>query len=86
MWFRTILVLIVAVVSTTAFAAAQAPGKHVVSASSLNARLAANQSGQLTRKLYRGSRVEVLEVKDGWARISDYYSGADEGLNGFVAQ
>jgi hypothetical protein len=49
-------------------------------------RLAANQTGKIAKSLYRGQTVDVLEVSEGWARISHYYDGVDEGLSGFVAQ
>jgi hypothetical protein len=83
---RFTLVLLIAVcAATTAFAEAAAPGEFVVSASSLNVRLAANASAKVKDKLYRGQEVDVFEVSNGWARISRYYDGASEGLSGDVA-
>jgi len=71
---------------SSAYAEATAPGNYVVNASTLNVRLAANASGKISRKLVRGQAVEVLEVDDGWARISQYYDGASEGQPGSVAR
>lgn len=61
-------------------------GEYIVTADTLNIRLAANTSAQIKGKLYRGQEVEVLEVNNGWARISRYYDGATEGLSGNVAR
>jgi len=84
---RVTLTLLIAVcAASTAFAQAMSPGAYVVSADTLNIRLAANTSAQIKGKLYRGQEVEVLEVSNGWARISRYYDGASEGLSGDVAR
>jgi len=84
---RVTLTLLIAVcAASTAFAQAMSPGAYVVSADTLNIRLAANTSAQIKGKLYRGQEVEVLEVSNGWARISRYYDGAAEGLSGDVAR
>jgi len=83
---RVTLTLLLAIFAvSTAFAAVKSPGDFVVTAGTLNVRLAPNTAGKSKRKLYRGQVVEVLEVKDGWARISRYYNGASEGLSGNVA-
>jgi len=79
----TVLVAIFTV--TTAFAAVKSPGDFVVTAGTLNVRLAPNTAAKARGKLHRGQVVEVLEVKEGWARISRYYNGASEGLSGTVA-
>jgi len=44
--------------------------------------LAANNFMAPTNRLYRRSKVDVLEVLDGWGRISKYYDGTVEGLPG----
>lgn len=79
------LSLLLCVVSS-AFAEATAPGRYVVTATTLNVRLAADTSGKLVGKLNQANKVEVLEVRDGWARISEYYDGETEGLSGRVAK
>ena len=84
---RVTLTLLIAVcAASTALAQARSPGEYVVSADTLNIRLAANTSAKVKGKLYRGQEVEVLEVDKGWARISSYYDGAAEGLSGNVAR
>jgi hypothetical protein len=83
---RVFLTLLVTVFSvTTAFAAVKSPGDFVVTAGTLNVRLAPSTSAKARGKLHRGQVIEVLEVVDGWARISRYYNGASEGLSGTVA-
>ena len=72
--------------SSQAFAQAEAPGRYIVTATSLNVRLAADTSGKLVDKLDMSERVNVIEVRDGWARISEYYDGTTEGLSGRVAR
>ena len=84
---RVTLTLLLAIFAvSTVFAAAKSPGDFVVTAGTLNVRLAPNTAGKNKRKLHRGQVVEVLEVKDGWARITRYYDGASEGIAGNVAQ
>ncbi len=36
--------------------------------------------------MYRQNRIDVFEVRNGWARISKYYDGRMEGLAGNVAR
>ena len=57
-----------------------------VIADRLNDRLSPNPSGKITNVLDRGHKVYVLEVEDGWARISRYYDGSTEGVSGGVAR
>ncbi len=47
-------------------------GTHYVIAESLNERTAPNANSDIARKLSNGSKVEVLELKNGWARITKY--------------
>ena len=71
---RAILAIFIAVFTTSsAFAEAKYPGDFVVSADTLNVRLAADTTGKVADRLNQSEKVEVLEVKDGWARISGYY-------------
>lgn len=72
--------------ASIAFAASQLPGDFIVTAGTLNVRLAANKAGKVTNKLYRQQEVEVFEINNGWARISQYYVGETEGLSGDVAR
>jgi hypothetical protein len=84
---RIILAIFITVFAAPgAFAQAKSAGEHVVTAGTLNVRLAADTNGKLAGKLYRGQKVEVLEVDDGWARISRYFDGASQGLSGSVAR
>lgn len=73
---------------TFSFAHADAisPGDFYVSSGKLNVRLAPNKTGKITNTLYQRQKVEVFEIKDGWARISRHYDGAAEGLSGNVSQ
>jgi hypothetical protein len=83
---RFCLTLLIAVcAASSAFAEARSSGAYVVSAGTLNIRLAANASAKVKGKLYRGQEVGVLEISNGWARISRYYDGAADGLSGDVA-
>jgi hypothetical protein len=84
---RVTLTLLIAVcAASTAFAQARTPGEYIVSADTLNIRLAPGTSAKVKGKLYQGQKVEVLEVNNGWARISRYYDGSAEGLSGNVAR
>lgn len=84
---RVILTLLIAVcAASSAFAQARSPGAYIVSAGTLNIRLAANATAKVQGKLYRGQQIDVFEFSNGWARISRYYDGASEGLSGDVAQ
>lgn len=62
------------------------PGNYYVIADKLNARLESNKYAKITNTLYKREKVEVFEVKNGWARISRYYDGAVEGVSGDVAR
>jgi hypothetical protein len=84
---RVICALLIAVFSApAAFAEAMSAGVFFVTADTLKVRLAANAAGQVASKLHSGQVVEVLEVTNGWARISEYFDGASEGLSGKVAR
>lgn len=52
----------------------------------LNVRLAPSINGKITNVLSKRQVVTVFETKDGWARISRYYDGESEGLQGNVAR
>ena len=63
------------------FANATLPGDYYVISSKLNVRLSANKTGKITNTLYKRQKVEVFELQNGWARVSQYYDGAVEGLH-----
>ncbi len=81
----TLTVLLAIFAVSTVFAAASSPGAYVVTTGQLNVRLAPNKSGKVKAVLKRGEKIQVLEIRNGWARISRYYDGASEGLSGEVA-
>ena len=84
---KVVLTLMLAIFTVaSAFAQAESPGQFVVSVDTLNVRLASNASGKVAKKLYQGQKVEVFDVSNGWARISEYYDGASIGFSGNVAQ
>lgn len=72
--------------SGLAFAQATNSGTYYVTESVLEEYLAPSSSGSITNKIYRRQKVEVFEVKSGWARVSKYYDGAVEGKSGQVAR
>jgi hypothetical protein len=81
-----VVALLLTLIPHAAIAEATKPGVFYVTATSLNERLAPNSSAHVTNKLYRQQRVEVFEVRDGWARVSPYYDGSVEGVAGKVAR
>lgn len=60
--------------------------EYYVASEKVNVRLAPNKTGKITNTLYKRQKVEVFQVKDGWARISQYYDGSVEGLSEDVAR
>ena len=83
---RTFILISALLGMTQVMAGATEPGTFYVTADTLNVRLSPSPSGKVTNRLDRGTRVEVLEVKSGWARVSRYYDGSLEGLSGQVAR
>ena len=82
-----LLALLIAAVSvSSAFALAETPGQYFVTAGTLNVRLASNETGKVVKKLRRGDKLEVFELSNGWARVSQYYDAAGNGQSAFVAQ
>ena len=53
------------------FAIESSLGQNFVIANSLNVRVEPNANAPISHKLSKGQAVEVLEFKDGWAKISD---------------
>lgn len=62
------------------------PGTYYVTENVLEERLSPSATGSVTNKIYRQQKIEVFEVKSGWARVSKYYDGAVEGKSGEVAR
>ncbi len=81
-----IFVLFFCLVASHAFAEVVAPGSYYVTADKLNVRLSPSAESTITNKIYRQQKVDVKEVKNDWARISDYYNGVAEGVQGLVAR
>lgn len=80
------IILLSATLISSVFGAANSPGSYYVTTEVLNVRLSPNSSGKVTNQLYERQRVDVLEIKNGWARVSKYYSGSSEGIEGNVAR
>ena len=59
---------------------------YYVKANQLSVRLGPQITAKKTNILYKDNKVDVLEVKDGWARISKYYDGLLEGESGEIAR
>ncbi|PMO00210.1 hypothetical protein BCT19_23450 [Vibrio splendidus] len=57
-----------------------------VTASELNVRLSPAKTGKKTNVIYRRQLVQVFETTNGWSRISKYYDGTIEGVDGEVAR
>lgn len=50
-------------------------GYYYVNADSLNARYEPKKTGELSYKLYKREKIKVYEVKNGWARLGEYFEG-----------
>ncbi|ATE62754.1 SH3 domain-containing protein [Thauera sinica] len=83
---KIVVVALSLAVSGSAFAQASKPGTYYVKEAALEERLAPSASGSVTNRIYRRQKVEVFEIKDGWARVSKYYDGAVEGKASQVAR
>lgn len=55
---------------------------YLVTVSELNVRLAPNLAAKISHVMKQGEIVGVFEVKDGWARISEYYPAKFESGEG----
>jgi hypothetical protein len=73
-------------VSISAQAQATKPGIYFVREAPLDERLAPSTTAPVTNRIYRRQKVDVFEVKDGWARVSKFYDGSVEGQIGRVAR
>ncbi len=61
-------------------------GSYYVKETALEERLAPNPRGKVTNRIYRQQKVDVLEIKGNWGRVSKYYDGQVEGEKGQVAR
>lgn len=82
----TLAIVLSLLTAGDALAAAEGQGAHYVSADQTNEHLGPSAATAVTNTLYRQQRVDVLEVRGGWARVSDYYDRAVEGVAGQVAR
>jgi hypothetical protein len=78
--------LLLVVSALVLMGAADAPGVYYVTVGQTDERLAPSPSSQSTNRIYRQQKVDVFEVRDGWARVSKYYDGSVEGVSGEVAR
>ncbi|MBI5270768.1 MAG: hypothetical protein HY856_13945 [Burkholderiales bacterium] len=67
-------------------AAAVAPGPHYVVVESTHERLSPDPNGKSTNVIRVRQKVDVYEIKNGFARVSPFYDGAVEGVSGQVAR
>jgi hypothetical protein len=74
------------IVTCSAHAQAQKPGNYYVMVSVLEERIAPSSTARITNRIYVRQKVEVLEIKGEWARVSKYYDGSIEGASGQVAR
>lgn len=80
------LLIIMIVIASTSYAEEITKGSNYVVSKSLNVRLGPKMSAKKTNTLYYQQKVEVHEVKNGWARISKYYDGLIEGEHKTIAR
>ena len=83
---RLILVLLACVCLGIGCAGPARPGSYYVTAPAVEVRLGPDRQSKATNRLYRQNRVDVVEIRNGWARISKYYDGRAEGVPGNVAR
>ena len=67
-------------------AQATGPGVYFVTVKVLEERLEPDLDGSITNRIYTGQKVDVFELKNGWARVSPFYDGEVEGKSGQVAR
>ncbi len=60
-------------------------GAQIVSQTA-TVRIGPSFDAKATNKLYRGQTLEAFEVQGSWLRISPYYDGRVEGVEGQVAR
>ena len=57
-----------------------------VGTASLEEHLGPSHDAKVTNKIYKNQKIEIYEEKAGWSRVSEYYDGEVEGVNGKVAR
>lgn len=67
-------------------AAANAATPKYVGTASLEEHLGPSHDAKVTNKIYKNQKLEIYEDKAGWSRVSEYYDGEVEGVNGKVAR
>lgn len=60
--------------------------RYYVKNISVKVRLSPDSNGKITNTIYRRQAVDVMELQNGWARVSDYYDGQIEGKSGNLAR
>jgi hypothetical protein len=83
---KVLIIFVLLISSLNASAEATKTGTHYVKEDYLEEFLAPSFKAKVTNKIYRSQKVDVLELKKGWARISKYYAGESEGISGNVAR
>lgn len=69
---KHILVILLAIcMIQKAYSEATTSGPYYVVSKGLNVRMAASSDGKLAKTLLQNEKVTVLEIRNGWARISD---------------
>lgn len=71
---------------STAQAVPIKPGDYYVNTDETSERLSPSKTGKITNTLFKRQKVTVIELKNGWARVSKYYDGEVEGIKGQVAR
>lgn len=71
---------------SSCYATATAPGDYFLTVDETAVQLSPSKQGKTTNTLFKRQKVSVLEVTNGWARISKYYDGTSEGVQGQVAR
>jgi hypothetical protein len=84
---KTLLTSIILLTLTTSvYPQATKPGVYYVKDAVLDERLEPSIRATSTNKIYQRQKVEVFELKNGWARVSKFYDGEVEGKSGKVAR
>lgn len=83
---RTFLFCATLFASSTVQAQATQSGGYFVKDKVLEERLGPQATASVTNKIYLQQKVEVYEIKNGFARVSKYYDGDVEGKQGQVAR
>lgn len=82
---KSILIFLV-LFTTTLFSAGIKLGENYVKSDSAKVLLSASDKGKETGKVRKYETVTVLEIKNNYARVSKYYDGWSEGVDGTVAR